>query len=86
MSCRLISRSYPTAAREHRCELCTRTIARGEGHTKEVSVSDGAFQSIRLHTLCEDMIATYFAGQYAYDEFTYDDLYTELIEQEKSPS
>ena len=55
---------YPVGRKDHRCEWCGETIAKGEKHAHFVGKWEGEFQNWRMHFDClnfnEDDIAEGF--------------------------
>lgn len=47
-----LSTTKPIANKEHKCELCSKTIYKGLSYDREVGVFDNEFQSIKLHIGC----------------------------------
>lgn len=54
----------PTARTEHTCDLCGRTISKGETYVKYSGKADGEFFETKLHPVCEDIVEEYCSDQY----------------------
>lgn len=44
---------HPKARKPHRCELCDRTINKGEIHTARIGTGEDGPQTFRMHTICK---------------------------------
>lgn len=68
MSYTLLSDSWPTARKEHRCIWCGDPIKVGQTYRKEQSIFDGQFQHHKWHKECDEESCEYFAG--GHEEFS----------------
>ena len=73
----------PIARKEHKCDLCHGTIAKGERYVHIVQSTDGDIFDSKYHTVCCDLIRRYAKemGGYVYpydDENVTDDIQDRL--------
>ena len=57
----VLREATPTARKQHRCELCSKPIERGERHHNQVNIYDGAVYNYRQHVHCNKIFASAFA-------------------------
>jgi len=61
------------ARKQHKCELCTDLIEKGEIYLKSVSVWEGDFNSYKRHLKCAKILDSYLSdigyGEYSLDDF-----------------
>jgi len=53
MSWQHLRDTEPVGQKDYKCFLCGLVILKGEKHTVRAGVSDGEFNTFRMHTICE---------------------------------
>jgi len=61
------------ARKTHKCELCRKTIEKGEVYLKRAGVWEGDFYSVKEHKKCNELLHEYLSevgyGEYSIDCF-----------------
>lgn len=70
MSYTLLSESFPTARKRHRCIWCGQYIEPGDKYRRERSVSDGDMQDHKWHPECDEQFGIECAAEGGTMEFS----------------
>lgn len=69
------------ASKEHKCEICGRTIKIGESYSRESGKFNGEFFDRCLDTTCAKIIETYISECSPYGEYWVDEVVDWLIDK-----
>ncbi len=72
MSYTLLSETYPTARKEHRCIWCGQSILKGTQYVAERSVFDGEMQNHHWHPECLEDCQLTNAGECQWEFYPYE--------------
>ena len=76
-----LASTEPVAQKQHQCQICLEPIQIGEKHIKDVGIFEGDFQSVRLHSKCNDLAGEFlkFYGEGLTYQFEDDYLYLQYF-------